>query len=62
MKLADVDYLTVRMISISDLQIRLALQDGATLEFNYPTQAELSRDFEAWAKGDRLKLSDSINQ
>ena len=57
MKLSDVDYLRVRMISIQQLSIHITLEDFSSLEFKYQTESELSRDFETWAKGqDKTKI------
>ena len=57
MKLRDVDYLRVRMISINELSISIALEDGCAYEFKYPTEEELSRDFESWTRSGSAQLS-----
>ena len=49
-KLADVDYCKVWKLTIQQLRILIIFDDHSAVEFRYETEAELSRDFEAWTR------------
>jgi hypothetical protein len=48
MKLTDLDFTTVRMLSIDGTTVTAVLEQNIVLEFKFNSVAELSREFALW--------------
>ena len=48
MKLTDLDYTAVRLLSIEGCSIKAVIEDDVVFEFKFRSDAELSRELAAW--------------